>query len=132
MTPECSKKGVRLELDLQGPHMASVDSFQLKQAVLNLVLNALHATAAGGRVLVRTSRQGDDLIVAVVDDGEGMPAEVLERASIPFFTTHEEGTGLGLSLVRRVIEHHGGSLQILSAQGEGTTVAMTFPARRGR
>jgi two-component system, NtrC family, sensor histidine kinase HydH len=129
MTPECSKKGVRLELDLGGPPAAWIDGFQLKQAVLNLVLNALQASAAGGRVLVRTSGHGDDLVVAVSDDGEGMAPEVLDKASTPFFTTRVEGTGLGLALVRRIVEHHGGSIQIASTPRQGTTVAMTFPAR---
>jgi signal transduction histidine kinase len=131
LAPECSKKGVALELELHGPESALVDGFQLKQAVLNLVLNALRANADGGRVTVRTAGDAGCLVVAVVDDGEGMSPEVREKALTPFFTTREEGTGLGLPLVRRIAEQHGGSVEISSEPGVGTTVTMTFPTPAG-
>jgi signal transduction histidine kinase len=131
MTPECSKSGVALELDLGGPDTAWVDGFQLKQAVLNLVLNALQATPAHGHVVVRTSGDEERLAVAVSDDGEGMSPETREKAFTPFFTTREEGTGLGLPLVRRIAEQHGGSIEIASTAGQGTTVTMVFPAPAG-
>jgi signal transduction histidine kinase len=131
ITPECSKKGVMLDVDLGGPDSAWVDGFQLKQAVLNLVLNALQATPKGGHVVVRTSGDNRRLVVAVADDGEGMSAETREKAFTPFFTTREDGTGLGLPLVRRIVEQHGGSVEITSAPGTGTTVTLVFPAHRG-
>lgn len=131
ITPECSKKGVALSLDLGGPETARVDGFQLKQAILNLVLNALQATSAGGHVVLRTSGDQRRLEVSVSDDGEGMSPETRERVFTPFFTTREEGTGLGLALVRRIAEQHGGSVEISSAPGEGTTVTMVFPAPAG-
>jgi len=131
MTPECAHKGVALELDLVGPETAWVDGFQLKQAILNLVLNALQATPAGGRVVVRTSGDGRSLKVSVSDTGEGMTPETREKALMPFFTTKEEGTGLGLPLVRHVAEQHGGSVEIASTPGGGTTVTLTLPAPGG-
>lgn len=130
ITPECSKKGVKLDVDLGGPDAAWVDGFQLKQAVLNLVLNALQATPAGGRVGIRTAGDKRRLVVAVSDDGEGMSVETREKALTPFFTTREEGTGLGLALVRRIVEQHAGSVDIRSAPGEGTTVTLVFAAPR--
>ena len=130
ITPECAKKGVDLELDLAGPETGWVDGFQLKQAVLNLVLNALQATPPGGRVVVRTAGDRRRLLVAVADDGEGMSAETREKAFTPFFTTREEGTGLGLPLVRRIVEQHGGHVEIASTPGAGTTVTLAFPAAR--
>jgi signal transduction histidine kinase len=131
ITPECSKKGVGLALDLGGPEAAWVDGFQLKQAVLNLVLNALQATPAGGHIAVRTGGGERRLVVTVVDDGEGMSPETREKAFTPFFTTREEGTGLGLALVRRIVEQHGGSVELASRLGEGTSVTLVFPAPRG-
>jgi signal transduction histidine kinase len=131
IAPECSKKGVTLSLDLRGPESARLDAFQLKQAILNLVLNALRATPAGGHVAVRTTGDKRGLVVAVVDDGEGMSVETLEKALTPFFTTREGGTGLGLPLVGRITEQHGGSVEIQSAPGQGTTVTMVFPALAG-
>lgn len=131
ITPECSKKGVALSLELSGPDAAWIDGFQLKQAVLNLVLNALQATPAGGHVVVRTSGDGRRFTVEVSDDGEGMSAEVRAKALTPFFTTREDGTGLGLPLVRRIAAQHGGSVEIVSRPGQGTTVTLEFPAPRG-
>jgi signal transduction histidine kinase len=128
MAPECSKKGVALELDLRGPDTAWVDEFQLKQTVLNLILNALQATPAGGRVVVATSGDASRLTVSVSDNGEGMSPETRDRALTPFFTTREEGTGLGLALVRRIVEEHGGAVTISSTLGEGTTVSLEFPS----
>jgi signal transduction histidine kinase len=130
ITPECSKKGVALDVDLRGPDTAWVDGFQLKQAILNLVLNALQATSRGGHVVVRTSGDKRRLVVAVGDDGEGMSPETRAKAFTPFFTTREGGTGLGLPLVRRIAEQHGGSVEIVSAPGGGTTVTLVFPAPR--
>ncbi len=128
IAPECSKKGVALEPDLRGPETVMVDGFLLKQAVLNLVLNALQATPKGGHVVVRTAGDKKRFLVAVADDGEGMSAEVQERAFTPFFTTREDGTGLGLPLVSRIVEQHGGSVEISSAPDEGTTVTLAFPS----
>jgi signal transduction histidine kinase len=131
MTPECAKKGVALKVHLAGPEAASVDGFQLKQAILNLLLNALQATPAGGTVEVSTGGDRRRLVVAVSDDGEGMSRETKAKAFTPFFTTREEGTGLGLPLVRRVVEQHRGTIEIKSREGQGTTVSMVFPAPRG-
>jgi len=131
ITPECSKKGVALSLDLGGPETARVDGFQVKQAILNLVLNALQATGAGGHVVLRTSGDQRRLQVSVSDDGEGMSPERREKAFTPFFTTREQGTGLGLPLVRRIVEQHGGSVEVSSTLGKGTTVTMVFPEPAG-
>jgi signal transduction histidine kinase len=128
ITPECAQKGVALELELAGPDTAWVDGFQLKQAVLNLLLNALQATPPGGHVVVRTAGDRRRLVVAVADDGAGMSEETRRQAFTPFFTTREEGTGLGLALVRRIVEQHGGSVGLASAPGRGTTVTLELPA----
>jgi signal transduction histidine kinase len=128
IAPECSKKQVTLDVRLGGPQHAWVDGFQLKQAVLNLLLNALQATPAGGHVTVHTSGDEGRLVVAVSDDGEGMSPETREKAFAPFFTTREDGTGLGLPLVGRIAEQHGGSIEISSMPGKGTTVTLVFPA----
>lgn len=132
ITPECAKKGVELTLDLRGPETARVDGFQLKQAVLNLLLNALQSTPARGHVTLRTVAGDRSCEVVVSDDGEGMSAETLAQAFAPFFTTREEGTGLGLPLVRRVVEQHGGSVTITSEPGRGTTVTLLFPESGGQ
>jgi signal transduction histidine kinase len=131
ITPECSKKGVALKVDLRGPDTAWIDGLQLKQAILNLVLNALQATPPGGQIVVGTSGDKTRLVVSVSDNGEGMIEEARKKAFTPFFTTREEGTGLGLPLVRRIVDQHGGSVDIASAPGAGTKVTLVFPDARG-
>lgn len=131
IAPECSREGVELSLELAGPEMILADGLQLKQAVLNLVLNALQATRTGDHIVIRTWKEPRGLVIAVCDDGEGMAPEVKENVFTPFFTTREEGTGLGLPLVRRIVEQHGGSVEIESTLGQGTTVTLVLPTALG-
>jgi signal transduction histidine kinase len=78
-------------------------------------------------VVVRTSGDKRRFLLQVADDGEGMAPDVRDKALTPFFTTRAEGTGLGLPLVQRIVEQHGGSMDIASRAGEGTTVTLLFP-----
>jgi signal transduction histidine kinase len=129
--PECSRKGVRLALfAASGPETVTADPFQLKHAVLNLVLNALQATPPGGAIAIETG--GDDRVleVRVRDSGEGMSEGVLPRAFDLFFTTREGGTGLGLPIARRIVEAHGGTLDLRSREGEGALATLSLPAAR--
>ncbi len=127
--PECASKGVALSLaaDL-GPAAVEADGFQLKHALLNLVLNAVQATPGGGTIAIATGGGARELEITVTDSGEGMPAEVLPRAFEAFFTTREGGTGLGLPIARRIVEAHGGSLEIDSREGGGTVARISLPA----
>jgi two-component system, cell cycle sensor histidine kinase and response regulator CckA len=126
-------KRVFFDIDLE-PNMplVAVAPHRLTQAVLNLVVNAGEAIVGGGRVRVwaRAGRTDGTVQVGVTDDGEGMTEEVKQRALDPFFTTKTRGlgTGLGLSLVRGVVQGAGGSIAIDSAPLKGTTVTLTFPA----
>jgi signal transduction histidine kinase len=81
----------------------------------------------GGRLTIRARRDGDAAVLEIVDTGEGIPEEVRERIFEPFFTTKASGTGLGLAVVRRIVEGHGGEIQVRSAPGEGTTFALRLP-----
>lgn len=114
-------------LDLAGPALvARVDARRLKEAVLNLVLNALEATPRGGAVRVSWERSEGALAVTVEDTGRGMSEAVGRRVGEAFFTTREGGTGLGVRLARRVAEEHGGSLVFESAPGRGTRARLTL------
>ena len=97
----------------------------------NLIENACQATGFGGRVEIQvstTQRHGRQLVrLAITDSGHGMDASVLERAADPFFTTRDGGTGLGLTIVKRIVEAHGGSIEFASAPGSGTSVLLHFP-----
>jgi signal transduction histidine kinase len=115
-----------------GPATAVADSFQLKHAVLNLVLNALQATPAGGAVAIDVRGREGRLEVVVRDTGEGIPEEALPRVFDVFFTTREGGTGLGLPIARRIAEAHGGTLVLRSRPGAGTEAILGLPASPAR
>ena len=91
------------------------------QALSNLILNALQASRSGCRVLVRAGAEDGRLRIEVQDWGEGMDEATMQKMFNPFFTTRESGTGLGLSIVHRIVESHGGSIDVRSAPGEGST-----------
>lgn len=100
----------------------------LREALMNLLFNAVDAMPSGGRICVRTRHDGGVVSVAVVDQGVGMPPEVLKRAQEPFFTTKGvKSMGLGLSVAYGIVERHGGELAIDSAPGHGTTVTIRIP-----
>lgn len=103
------------------------DGRRLKEALLNVVSNALEATPSGGRVEVRVCSLPDGASVVVEDSGRGIPADVLMRVGTPYFTTREGGTGLGVVLARSVVAQHGGELLLSSEPGRGTTVTITLP-----
>jgi signal transduction histidine kinase len=104
-----------------------IDARLVRQAILNVAVNAAQAMARGGRITVRTLRDGGAAVVEIEDDGPGIPKEVRERIFEPFFTTKATGTGLGLAVVRRIVEGHGGSVQVRPAPERGTVFALRFP-----
>ena len=127
--PECAAKGVSLSLTGNGGAATVVaDPLQLKHAVLNLVLNALQATPAGGGIVIVVGGDDRTLAIEVRDTGEGMDEAVLSRVFDAFFTTREGGTGLGLPIARRIAEAHRGSLVLQSREGEGTVARLSLPA----
>ncbi|MBI4848235.1 MAG: HAMP domain-containing protein [Nitrospirae bacterium] len=100
----------------------------LKQAFLNIVLNAIHAMDGGGMLNISTSVCSGSVSVVINDNGAGISAENLQRVFDPFFTTKENGTGMGLALTYNIVKDHSGEIEIDSAPGIGTTVKVTFPA----
>ncbi len=103
---------------------------ELEQVVLNLVINAAQSIRGQGRVRVATARRGDEVEIAVSDDGCGIPGDVIERIFDPFFTTKPagEGTGLGLSISYEIVRRHGGRILVDSQVGRGTEVSVRLPA----
>jgi signal transduction histidine kinase len=112
--------------DLSLPEVR-LDPAQLKQVLVNLVQNARQAMGREGTLTLGTERRGDWVVLSVSDTGEGIAPESLERIWEPFFTTRTQGTGLGLSLVRRIVEDHGGHVEVESQPGQGTTFRLYFP-----
>ena len=110
------------KFDLELPPL-QFDRDKLKQAFMNIVLNAMEAMLEGGKVEVETSRRDNRVRVDVLDSGTGIPSEDVEQLFEPFFTTKAQGTGLGLVNTKRILEQHGGEVTIQSAEGKGTRVS---------
>lgn len=106
--------------------MINGDGDKLRQAFLNIVLNALQATPAGGSVTIAATHRDDACEVRFTDTGPGIPAEVRERIFEPFFTTKPDGTGLGLAVTRKIVEAHHGTLLVHSENDKGTTVTVSL------
>ena len=115
-----------------GEALVEVDPRRLREALFNLITNALDATGSGGKVEVRIAQREGQAQVEVRDSGRGMPPEVLERVGTPFFTTREQGTGLGVAMARAAFRQHGGSLEYRSEEGRGTTVVGVLPLQQER
>jgi len=111
----------------------SADPEQLKEVLVNLVINACEAMEGGGKIVISEKFQpavnpGERMIkIAIRDNGPGIPVGIQEKVLEPFFTTKDEGTGLGLSIAVRILEEHGGKLEIASKEGVGTTTTITLP-----
>jgi len=122
-------ESARVALRRRGDAAVEADSRKLKDALFNLLGNALEATPAGGTVEVQIEQKDETVRIAVRDSGRGMSKEVLERLGTPFFTTREEGTGLGVAMARATFAQHGGSLVYASEPGRGTTALATLPLK---
>jgi signal transduction histidine kinase len=103
------------------------DPGQIRQVLINLFKNALEAMPEGGELAVTVEVQGDYLVVAISDTGSGITPEDLQNLFTPFFTTKQEGTGLGLTIVRGLISQHQGDISIDSQVGRGTTCTIRLP-----
>jgi len=99
---------------------------ELRQLIWNLLMNAVQSIPEKGTVEVSLKRTADPVGAAldIRDTGSGMRKEVLQKVFEPFYTTRERGTGLGLAIVRRIVENHGGKIQLESEPGQGTVVAV--------
>ncbi len=107
----------RIELDVKS----------LKQALLNLIKNAIEAMPKGGTLWIGTSRRGEEVTVQIRDSGVGIPEDIVGKIFEPYFTTKDFSSGLGLTVVYKIMKEHGGEVSVSSRVGEGTTFTLTFP-----
>jgi signal transduction histidine kinase len=131
---DLAAKKVTLTTDLApGDPIAQIDAGQIRQCLINLVRNAAEAVVAkhGGQVTLRTRTAQVDgrprIEIAVIDDGIGIPPDVVPRLFDPFFSTKESGSGLGLALTQQIVRDHGGDLAVTSTVGRGTTFTLSVP-----
>ena len=125
---ELERKNIEVETRFEpGSFFLRCDGHLLRQALLNIFLNAGDAMPAGGRLRVTLEGRGGRALVTITDTGIGMSEEVRARATEPFFTNKEKGSGLGLAVVSRAVEDIGGKLEIQSRLGAGTSVILNLP-----
>jgi signal transduction histidine kinase len=121
-----------IDIEVRGSRELALeaDGKKLRQALLNIVLNAMQASPRGSTVTLEIAKSCIDgaAVVKIADRGAGMTPDVLERIRKPYFTTKEGGSGLGIAVARGIIEQHGGALRYESTSGRGTTATVTLPA----
>ncbi len=125
---ELSEGKIRLEENLEAnlPQIL-LDERYVKQAVLNIVKNAMSAMPKGGTLTVSTCRKGDWVKLCISDDGVGISKEILNKIFEPYFTTKDFGSGLGLTIVYKVVKEHRAEIAVDSKEGAGTTFTISFP-----
>ncbi|HLI22542.1 MAG TPA: ATP-binding protein, partial [Stellaceae bacterium] len=127
-------EGVALVRNFTAPgHAVSFDAERMRQVVINLIDNAAQAMtsaaqpSSNNRIVVTTAARFNGFELVIGDNGPGIPADVLPRIFEPLFSTKSFGTGLGLPMVKQVIEQHGGTVEVTSTQGKGTKVTVRLP-----
>ncbi len=108
------------------------DPDQLKEVLVNLLVNACESMVQGGSIRIAeevsyAESEGPAIVIQVADSGPGIPLSIQDKLFQPFFSTTEQGTGLGLSIATRIVEDHGGWLDVRSKEGEGSTFIITLP-----
>ena len=133
MEHEIADRDILVERELAGelPHIL-LDRSQLKQAFYNVIKNALQAMRSGGILRVRTEADETFVMVSFIDSGSGIAPEEICQLFEPYFTTKKAGTGLGLMIVQRIVREHGGTIEIESDKGRGTTFRIKFPIHEKR
>ena len=130
---EAQEQQIRLSATLAG-ELAPVtcDYNQIKQVLINLLVNAFDAIPGDGEVAVATARMGDRVRISVRDTGTGIDPDHLKSIFHPFFTTKTRGTGLGLAISKKIAREHGGDLVVESTQGQGSTFTLWLQGGRQR
>ena len=126
---EWNRKGVSIEVDAPDDTAldVAIDPNHFRQALLNIIKNAIEASPEGSTVEIELEREGDRGWVAIRDQGPGIPDDIRAEIFEPFFTTKSEGTGLGLAMTQQIVEEHDGELEIESTEGDGATFHIELP-----
>lgn len=128
VAPAAERRGVRVVTELEpGLEAVPADEELIRQAVVNLLMNAVQASLDGGEVKVITRMMNEHVELDVVDWGRGITPQDLENVFKPFYTTRHSGTGLGLSITREIVERHGGRLEVESSVGKGSRFTVVLP-----
>jgi|GEM_PF-2156540 PAS domain S-box-containing protein len=124
---EQAPSNIKVVIDLDQKMTAFFDEYIFRRVCSNLVLNAIQAMPNGGTLTISAYREGDYFVMKISDTGAGIPKEVLDKLFTPFFTTKAKGMGLGLAVSKKLVEAHGGSINVESEVGKGTTFTIKIP-----
>jgi len=128
---KAEQREVILSVDVSAnPVYANIDSFHLGRALVNLIANAIDASDKNKIVSIGLNADKTIATIIISDNGSGMEKNVLEEIFVPFYTKKRDGTGLGLPIVKKIIEGHQGNIRISSKPGEGTKAVVELPAAR--
>ncbi len=128
---ESEEQGIIIETDLvREIPITPFDYHQIKQVLINLLINSFDAVEKNGRIKVRTTLSGRGLLLSVQDNGKGIGEKEMENIFNPFFTTRTRGTGLGLAISRKIAKEHGGDITVESALNEGSKFTLFLPLKR--
>jgi polar amino acid transport system substrate-binding protein len=128
MSGEMAKSRVVLEIQSEGDGMFTADPEQLKQAIINIILNAIEAMKpAGGKLGVFMATTRDRVELVIEDAGPGIPSDKLSHIFDPFYTDKPEGTGLGLAMTHSIVERNNGKIYVSSIEGQGARFTLSFP-----
>jgi len=129
MEKEFEERGIRLTRYLSCDSYLWIDRDRIKQVISNLMHNAAEAMPQGGEIAIRTQTERDFVKVEIIDSGGGIPPSIKEKIFGAFFTTKSQGSGLGLSVVKYIVEQHGGYVEVESEENKGTSVSVCLPLR---
>jgi signal transduction histidine kinase len=126
--PQAQLNHVQLRLmPTSGPLMVNVDPRLIKQTLLNLMINALQAMPRGGELILSAGMSGHDAVIDVIDTGNGIAADDLDKIFHAYYSTKKGGTGLGLAMAQRIVQEHGGQLTVKSEPGKGSDFTLRLP-----
>ncbi len=125
--PELTENKVQLIRDIKSTPKVELDNNLFRQALLNIIKNAMNAIEKKGKIVVCVKHLGDEVVITVKDTGKGMSKETQNKIFEPYFTTKASGTGLGLTVVYKVIKEHKGEIRVHSDKGKGSEFIITLP-----
>jgi signal transduction histidine kinase len=127
------EQGVKVHTQLDGslPDILA-DESQIRQIIMNLCINAIHAMEKGGLLTIATQARAEEVVLSLCDTGPGIPEDIKDKIFLPFFTTKDVdvGTGLGLSVVHGIVKSHRGRIKVAGEVGKGAEFKVYLPMRR--
>lgn len=129
LEPSLTKSNIKLEFHNKNPKLKlNIDTHLIEQVLINLIINARDAceNIANSKILVSAEEYKESVQIKVIDNGKGIPSEILETIFIPFYSTKKTGSGIGLSLSKQIMTLHNGRLQVQSSEGQGTVMSLNF------